>query len=116
MTQPNITERQQQWRDHVLAAASYDGTIIEYAKANNLKSKDIYQWKTLLIKRGFLPVRPEPEAADFVSVHKANEPVPVVATDACCRITLPCGAVFELFSPITATELPRLLAAFQSGQ
>ena len=28
MTQPNITERQQQWRDHVLAAASYDGTII----------------------------------------------------------------------------------------
>ena len=36
-----ITERQQYWREHVLAAASFDGTIVEYAKANNLKTKDI---------------------------------------------------------------------------
>ena len=28
-----ITERQQYWREHVLAAASFDGTIVEYAKA-----------------------------------------------------------------------------------
>lgn len=114
-TQP-ITKRQQQWLDHVLAAAAYDGTIVEYAKANNLKTKDIYQWKTLLTKRGFLPAQAMTESVDFVTVHKANEPVPVVAREACCRIRLPCGAVFELFSPITAIELPRLLAAFQSGQ
>ena len=59
MNQPSITERQQQWRDHILAAASFDGTIVDYAKANNLKTKDIYQWKTLLTKRGFLPMSPE---------------------------------------------------------
>ena len=87
MTQPNITERQQQWRDHVLAAASYDGTIVEYAKANNLKTKDIYQWKTLLTKRGFLPVQSNPESVDFVPVHKPSDTAPISATDASCRIT-----------------------------
>jgi len=35
-----ITERQKFWRDHVLAAAAFDGTIVEYAKSNNLKTKD----------------------------------------------------------------------------
>ena len=46
MADTPITERQKFWRDHVLAAAAYDGTIVEYAEANNLKTKDIYQWKT----------------------------------------------------------------------
>ncbi|MEE9333118.1 MAG: hypothetical protein V3U65_03405 [Granulosicoccaceae bacterium] len=115
MTQLNITKRQQQWLDHILAAAANDGSIVEYAKANNLKTKDIYQWKTLLTKRGFLPVQSNPESVDFVPLHKTSDTAPLSATDASCRITLPCGSVFELFSPITA-ELPRLLAAFQSGQ
>ena len=54
MADTSITERQKFWRDHVLAAAAFDGTIVEYAKANNLKTKDIYQWKTSLTKRGLL--------------------------------------------------------------
>ena len=45
-----ITERQKFWRDHVLAAAASGGTIVEYAKSNNLKTKDIYQWKTSLTR------------------------------------------------------------------
>ena len=49
MPQTQITERQQYWRDHVLAAAQYAGSIVEYAAANNLKTKDIYQWKTCLL-------------------------------------------------------------------
>ena len=117
MNQSSITERQKQWRDHVLAAASYDGTIVEYAKANNLKTKDIYQWKTLLTKRGFLPMSPEGQAADFVAVQSSNDRNDAVETltpVASCRITLPCGAVFELFSPITAAELPKLLVALHS--
>lgn len=117
MNQLSITERQQQWRDHVLAAASFDGTIVEYAKANNLKTKDIYQWKTLLTKRGFLPMSPEVQAADFVAVQSSNDEnntVETLSSGASCRITLPCGAVFELFSPISFAELPKLLTAFQS--
>ena len=54
MTQSQITERQQYWRDHVLAATAYEGSIVEYAAANNLKTKDLYQWKTALTKCGFL--------------------------------------------------------------
>ena len=54
MAAPPITERQKFWRDHVLAAAAFGGTIVEYAKSNNLKTKDIYQWKTSLAKRGLL--------------------------------------------------------------
>ena len=27
----NITKRQTYWRDHVLAATAFDGTIVEYA-------------------------------------------------------------------------------------
>ena len=54
MIQSQITERQQYWRGHVLAAAAYDGSIVEYAAANDLKTKDLYQWKTPLTKRGFL--------------------------------------------------------------
>jgi len=38
-----ITIRQQQWLNHVLAAAAYDGSIVDYAKAKNLNTKDIYQ-------------------------------------------------------------------------
>ena len=38
----------------VLAAAAFDGTIVEYARIHDLKTKDIYQWKAALIKRGFL--------------------------------------------------------------
>ena len=52
MADTPITERQKFWRDHVLAAATFDGTIVEYAEANNLKTKDIYQGKTSLAKRG----------------------------------------------------------------
>ena len=51
-----ITKRQIYWRDHVLAAAAFDGTIVEYAALHNLKTKDIYQWKSALTKRGFLPM------------------------------------------------------------
>ena len=63
-----ITERQKFWRDHVLAAATFDGTIVEYAEANNLKTKDIYQWKTSLTKRGLLDRGEKKSSDDFVVV------------------------------------------------
>ena len=68
MADAPITERQKFWRDHVLAAAAFDGTIVEYAKANNLKTKDIYQWKTSLTKRGLLDRGEKKRSDDFVVV------------------------------------------------
>jgi len=52
MVQTQITERQQYWRDHVLAAASYEGSIVEYAAANNLTTKDLYPSSTERIAGG----------------------------------------------------------------
>ena len=36
MSKARITERQQYWRDHVIAAASYDGSIVEYGMPDHL--------------------------------------------------------------------------------
>ena len=68
MSKAQITERQQYWRDHVLAAAKHDGSIVEYAAANNLKTKDLYQWKTSLTKRGFLPMQDPESTPQFTEV------------------------------------------------
>ena len=93
-----ITERQKFWRDHVLAAATFDGTIVEYAEANNLKTKDIYQWKTSLAKRGLLDRGEKTSSDDFVEV------TPVVAKQEkseeflTLRLTLSCGTRLEFFS------------------
>ena len=57
------------------------------------------------------------QAADFVAVQSSNDSnntVETLTSSASCRVTLPCGAVFELFSPITAAELSKLLVAIQS--
>jgi len=55
----SFTKRQTYWLDHTLAVAEFEGTIVDHAKLHNLKSKDVYQWKTALRKRGFLSI---PEA------------------------------------------------------
>ena len=50
-----INKRRTYWRDHVLTAAAFDGTIVKYATLHNLKTKDIYQWKTALLKKQVNP-------------------------------------------------------------
>lgn len=116
MTQATITKRQQYWRDHVLAAASYDGTIVEYAKANNLKTKDIYQWKTALTKRGFLPAIESKAETDFVTVIPVDQavPNPNESLPVQCRLTLPCGSVLEYFTSVEPISLSQLLSAIRS--
>jgi len=80
MNQPCITERQRYWRDHVLAATAYDGSIVDYATANNLKTKDIYLRKTSPTKRGFLPLE-QAAASDFVTVASTDSLESVESTD-----------------------------------
>lgn len=112
-----ITKRQSYWRDHVLAAAAFDGTIVEYATLHNLKTKDIYQWKTALTKRGFLPITKPKVEADFITVNPVDQaaPIPSDPSNAIhCRLTLPCGSVLEYFTPIEPESLSRLLSAVQS--
>ena len=51
MSDKPITERQQHWLDHLKNAEAQDVTLVAYAKANDLKVKDLYQWKTNLAQR-----------------------------------------------------------------
>ena len=70
MSKAVITERQQYWLDHIRAADAFDGSLVEYAKAEGMKVKDLYQWKTVLIRRGFV-AKPIPLAIDnFLVVSK----------------------------------------------
>lgn len=117
MPQAQITERQRYWRDHVLAAAAYNGSIVEYAAANNLKTKDLYQWKTALTKRGFLPLEKAEPATDFAEVKlTATPPQSSLAVKSCaqCRLTLPCGSVLECFNSVDPEFITRLLAGLRA--
>ena len=113
MTNTTITERQRYWRDHVLAAAAYSGTIVEYAEANNLKTKDIYQWKTALTKRGFLPIEKEPPTKDFIAVQSVQPVALGDQSEMTCRLTLACGAVLEFYTSLDSAVLSKLLSAIQ---
>ena len=67
MSKAVITERQQYWLDHIRAADAFDGSLVEYAKAEGMKVKGLYQWKTILIRRGFV-AKPIPLAIDYFLV------------------------------------------------
>lgn len=117
MPQAKITERQQYWRNHVLAAAQYDGSIVEFAAANNLKTKDLYQWKTALTKRGFLPLEKAEPATDFAELKLTAAPAQssiVVNSSVQCRLTLPCGSVLEYFNSVDPESIARLLAGLRT--
>ena len=98
MADTPITERQKFWRDHVLAAAAFDGTILEYAESNNLKTKDICQWKTSLTKRGLLDRGDKKSSDDFVVVTPVATKQEKSEEFLTLRLTLNCGTRLEFFS------------------
>ncbi len=93
MTDKTITERQQYWLDHLKAANADGSSLVEYAKANDLKVKDLYQWKTSLTKRGFWST----SNSAFVAVKA--KPSPSV-----CSLALPNGIRLE-FQGVLSPEL-----------
>jgi transposase-like protein len=59
-----ITERQQFWLDHIQSAEAFDGSVADYARAHELTPQELYQWKTILTRRGLLSGRKR--VSDFV--------------------------------------------------
>ncbi len=102
MSKTVITERQQYWLDHVQAADAFNGTLVEYAKVEGLKVKDLYQWKTILTRRRFLACKAKAPA--FVPVREA------VSTGKTIRAAhvLPNGARIELTGGIDADNVKTL--------
>ena len=116
MASSQITERQRYWRDHVLAAASHDGSIVAYAAANGLKARDLYQWKTALTRRGFLLAEKEKPLSEFAEVKVSAKPAstpPSRSASVHCRLTLPCGSIVEYFDPVDPGSLSQLLVGLR---
>ncbi len=106
MSKAVLTERQQYWLDHIQSADEFDGTLVEYAKAEGMKVKDLYQWKTILMRRGFL-AKPEPPA--FVPVRET-------ASTTMAALVLPNGSRIELSGGIDTESVKALvLAASELG-
>ena len=100
-----ITKRQQHWLGHIKAAEASGGTLVAYASAHKLKVKDLYQWKTALSHRGFLPEnKPKPA---FVPV--ATLPANVSLTH--CDVTLPNGVCVQFAGKLDSVSLREIMTA-----
>ncbi len=101
-----ITERQQYWLDHILAAEAFNGTLVEYAGVESLKVKDLYQWKTLLVRRGVMSGKAgKPKA--FVAVRES-----VTASKA--TLLLPNGVRIEVSGAVDGETIQSLVTAASS--
>lgn len=96
------TDRQQYWLNHVKSAKASDGTLVDYAKAHQLKPKDLYQWKTRLIQRGALPDPAKPSGFVRVSSPVANPRISLV---------MPNGLRLEFQGELSSGTLKALVAA-----
>ena len=104
-TKPAITKRQRYWLNHIKAADASDGSLVEYAAVHKLKVKDLYQWKTVLARRGFLPSKTSEPA--FVAVS----PTVPTALPSSCNIMLPNGVRLQFSGDLNSTTLHDILTA-----
>jgi len=106
MSETVITERQQYWLNHIRSADASEGTLVDYAKAQDLKVKDLYQWKTLLVRRGVMSGKAgKPKA--FVAVRES-----VTASKA--TLLLPNGVRIEVSGAIDGETIQSLVTAASS--
>lgn len=104
MTNLDMAERQQYWLEHVRAAEASEGTQADYARANGIKTRELYQWKAVLIRRGLLPA--PNEESSFVSVtSNANN-----ASESGCTIVLPNGVRIDIQGPLVTEQLQDIVA------
>jgi len=103
MSEATITERQQHWLDHIKAADSFDGSVADYARAEGLTPKELYQWKTILTRRGLLPAKKI--RSDFVPV--ATRPV----RSGVVSLVLPNGVRVEFDGELRSEQMHSLVTA-----
>ena len=110
MTAKSITERQQYWLDHLKAAEAQSLTLVSYAKANDLKVKDLYQWKTSLTQRGFW-MTPTPPKSSKSSKSSGFVAVKAKPSSAVCSLVLPNGIRLEFQGELSAGLLKDLVSS-----
>ena len=104
MSEATITERQQHWLNHIKAADGYDGSVADYARAEGLTPKELYQWKTILTRRSLLPGKKS--STDFVQVVT---PSPVASS--VVSLVLPNGVRLEFGGDLGSEQLHSLVTA-----
>lgn len=99
---PPLTALQQQWLNHLRAAAQQKLSMTEYARSQQLDPGALYRWHAVLKKRGV--AIGAASSGEFVraSVVPASAPVPL-------RIVLRNGIVIEV--PANALPLSSLVSA-----
>ena len=102
MAESAVTRRQQYWLDHIKAADASDGTLVEYAKAQGMKVKVLYQWKTVLARRGLLAAKKASPA--FVAVQSPRRL-------SNCRIVLPNGTQVHFEGELVAATIRDILTS-----
>ena len=100
-----ITKRQQQWLNHINAADASNNSLVAYAAAHKLKVKDLYQWKTVLGRRGLLPGKPA--KSSFVPVNVPPAGVPCTS----CNITLSNGVRLQFTCDLNSASLREIMTA-----
>jgi len=77
-----LTKKQHYWKQHLEAAASFDGSLADYAREHDLNPKKLYVVKNAMAKKE------KPDASQaFAAVRVANEPGSM--SDVHATITLP---------------------------
>ena len=85
-----LSAKQQFWKDHIKQALSEKVSLTDYAKQHNLDLKALYNYKSILLKKGALPETASAFAkAKIVSKPEALMPMPV-------HVRFPNGVVLEL--------------------
>lgn len=88
-----LTKKQQYWKVHVDALATFDGSTIEYARQHDLDPKKLYSFKSVLLEREALALAP----SAFVQ-----------ATPAAVTADVPKGGVAVLLPNGVRLNLPAL--------
>ena len=102
MSEAKLTARQHYWFEHLTKAEERGVTLVAYAREQELKVTDLYQWKATFIKRGVM--RPSAARKDFF-------PVPVSAATTSCWVHLANGARVEFPEPLSLQTIEGVLQA-----
>ena len=93
--EPPLSDKQQFWRDHLLAAQASQLSYAQYAKEHSLNLQALYYWSMTLRRKGLL----DQPASTFVEL-KVKPAAQVGAAhppaNASLRARLPNGVVLEL--------------------
>ena len=74
---PELTAKQHYWSEHLKQADAFEGSVAQYAKAQNLPVKSLYRWRNYFNKNtaAKLTAEARPAFTQVVSAPPADSPL-----------------------------------------